>query len=341
MTTRTLRRGSAAGGALACTLFVAGRARPDPTPPHAFIDPYDLPDAPRPPTLPELTHPDVELTGESTFGVLHPSVDAETGVRPPDVGAYVQRFSLEWPLGIRRLFVGGTYELAAAVPPGGGTFKFVGGNADVYARTVWATSTGLAFGGGVGVTIPIPNFDPGSDAARISTAAATLRPWDEAFFQPGYLTFRPFVDVRDVDGPLVLQLREGLDFQVDTESGPGFQYAAVLAAYIGYRVFRKLSVGIEAFERYYLPNGGPVPDDRRAVFAVSPNARLMTPYVQPALSFVTNVGAPLYASVGSVDSWWALRLAATVVWDPVRQAVKPGQDVPVRTVVVGPVGLTP
>ena len=322
---------------VACVILLAGRASADPTPPppRAFVDPYDLPDAPRPPTLPELTHPDVELTGESTFGVLHPSVDAKTGVRPSDVGAYVQRFSLEWPLGIRRFFVGGTYELAAGTPPGGGAFKLVGGNADVYARTVWATSTGLAFGGGVGVTIPIPNFDPGSDAGRISTAAATLRPWDEAFFQPGFLTFRPFFDVRDVDGPLVLQLREGLDFQLDTEKWPGFQVAAILAAYIGYRVFRTLSVGIEAFELYFL-DGGSVPDDRRAVFAISPNLRLMTPYVQPALSFVTNLGNPLYAAVGSVDSWWALRLAATVVWDPVRQAVKPGQDLPVRTVVVGP-----
>ncbi len=337
-------RGSILGRALACVAFVAGRAGADPTappPPREFVDPYDLPDAPRPPTLPELTHPDVELTGESTIGFLHPSADAQTGVRPPNVGAYVQRFSLEWPLGIRRFFVGGTYELAAGAPPGGGTFKFIGGNADVHARTVWATSTGLAFGGGVGVTIPIPNFNPGSDAARISTAAATIRPWDEAFFQPGYLTFRPFFDVRDVDGPLVLQLREGLDFQLNTENWPGFQVVAVLAAYIGYRVLRTLGVGVEAFELYYLPKGGPVPDDRRAVFAIAPSIRLMTPYVQPALSFVTNIGKPLYAPVGAVDSWWALRLAATVVWDPVRQAVKPGQDLPVRTVVVGPVAPKP
>jgi hypothetical protein len=328
---------------LACLLFATGRASADaPTPPpRAFVDPYDLPDAPRPPTLPELTHPDVEITGESTFGILRPSVDAETGARPGDVGVYVQRFSLEWPLGLRRLFVGGTYELAAGVPPGGGAFKFVGGNADVYARTVWATSTGLAFGGGLGLTIPIPNFDPGSDAARISTAAATVRPWDDAFFQPGFLTFRPFFDVRDVDGPLVLQLREGLDFQLNTGNWRNSQIAAILAAYVGYRVFRTLSVGIEAFELYFLD--GPAPDDRRAVFAVSPNIRLMTPYVQPALSFITNLGNPLYAPAGSmsVDSWWAIRLAATVVWDPVRLAVKSGQDQRVRTTVVGPVSPSP
>jgi hypothetical protein len=46
----------------------------------------------------------------------------------------------------------------------------------------------------------------------------------------------------------------------------------------------------------------------------------MTPYVEPALSFVTNVGKPLF---GSVDTWWALRLAATFVWDPVHNKLAP------------------
>jgi hypothetical protein len=64
-----------------------------------------------------------------------------------------------------------------------------------------------------------------------------------------------------------------------------------------------------------------VPDNERAVFAISPSVRLMTPYVQPALSFVTNAGTPLF---GAVDYWWALRLAATVVWDR-RKGIAPGQ----------------
>jgi hypothetical protein len=295
-------------------VFWAIGARADSPPAAGFVDPYDLPDAPRPPTLPELTHPGIELTGESTLGVLRPNVDA-TGQRPSDVGAYVQRFSLEWPIALRRFFVGATYEIAAAAPPGGGFFEFIGGNLDVNARTVWATSSGLAFGGGLGVTIPIPDFAAGSDAARVSTAAATVRPWDQAFFQPGYLTFRPFFDVRDVDGPLVLQFREGLEFQIDTQQ-LGYHGLAVAAAYVGYRVIRRLGVGIEAFELYFLDKS--VADSQRAVFAVSPSVRLIIPYVQPALSFVTNVGTPLF---GAYDTWWAVRLGATFVWDPERSAV--------------------
>ncbi len=317
---RSLRRMAASSPIAISVGLWALLARADPAPAPVFIDPYDLPDAPRPPTLPELTHPGIELTTESTFGVLRPNVDPATGQRPSSVGAYVQRFSFEWPIAFRRFFVGASYEIAAAEPPGGGAFEAVGSNLDVNARTVWATSTGLAFGGGLGVTIPIPDFAPESDAGRIASAAATLRPWDQSLFQPGYLTFRPFFDVRDVDGPLVLQFREGLDFQFDTQAWPGFRTAAVAALYVGYRVFRRLGLGIEAFELYFFDQS--VPDNQRAVFAVSPSVRLMTPYVQPALSFVTNVGTPLF---DSVDGWWALRLGATIVWDPARRSMEPGQ----------------
>ncbi len=93
------------------------------------------------------------------------------------------------------------------------------------------------------------------------------------------------------------------------------------AAYVGYRVARPLGLGIEAFEVYFLDSS--VPDDHRASFAVSPNVRLMIPYVQPAVSFVTSLGDPLFANY---DAWWAVRLAATVVWQPGGTVVGRGQD---------------
>jgi hypothetical protein len=301
-------------------------ADPPPPPLPVFFDPYDLPDAPRPPTLPELTHRDLELTGESTIGALR-----SNGTAPHTEGAYVQRFSVEWPVALRRFFVGATYELAAAAPPNGGAFRPISGNLDLNARTVWATSTGLAFGGGLGATLPLSFFEQGSNAAGIAAAAATIRPWDEAFFQPNYLTLHPFFDVRDVDGPLVVQFREGLEFEFDTQSWSGFRTAAIAAAYVGYRALRWLGVGVEAFEVYFL-SASQLQDDKRASFAVSPNVRLMTPYVQPALSFVTNVGTTLF---GSVDTWWAIRLAATVIWDPTKLELAPGQA-PTPTLTAAP-----
>ena len=67
----------------------------------------------------------------------------------------VQRFGVEIPLSLHpHLYVGGAYEIAAGSPPGGGAFKLVPSNLDVYGRIVWATRTGMTFGGGLGVLPP-------------------------------------------------------------------------------------------------------------------------------------------------------------------------------------------
>jgi hypothetical protein len=291
-----------------------------------FDDPYDLPRAPRPPTLPELTHPDIEGTLESTIGVLSPEVPG------PSVVAFVQRFNVEAPLAQRRWFVGANYELSAGEPPGGGTTKAIGGNTEVYGRTVWATRTGLAFGGGFGLVLPTASFTrcPGSvgcptigppvDAARIADTASTLRPWDLPMFQEGFVTARPFFDVRDVDGNFVIQFREGLDFAFDVTNLPTYRVAAVSAVYIGYSL-PVVGVGIEAFEYYFID--WPVTDDHRALFVVSPSVRFLTPYVQPAISFLTSAGVPFG---GDTERFWGLRLAVTVVWDKDAKKLGGGQQ---------------
>jgi hypothetical protein len=296
---------------LAAAVFLVARmSHADDARTVTFDDPYDLPVAPRPPTLPELTHPDLEATFESTIGVLSPNGGGA------NVVTYVQRIGLEYPVAARRWFLGANYELAAGEPPGGGSVKVAGGNVEIYGRTVWATRTGLAFGGGIGLTAPIADFGQNGDAGRIATAAATLRPWDLRFFEEGYLTVHPFLDVRDVDGPFVVQFREGLDLLLDTAQFPTFGVAAVSALYIGYR-FPLIGAGVEAFE-YYLLKWDDIADERRASFVISPNVRLMTPYVQPAISAFTNIGTPLF---GGVDHLWGLRLALTVLFDPQTRTV--------------------
>jgi hypothetical protein len=304
----------------------ASRADDDTRRPLPIDDPYDLPRAPRPPTLPELTHRDVEGTLESTIGVLTPSVSGA------NVVTYVQRVGVEVPVTSRRWFLGGSYEFAAGEPAGGGTTKMVGGNLELDGRTVWATRTGLAFGGGFGLTVPTASFTrcPGSigcpitgppgDAARIADAASTLRPWDLPMFQEGFMTLRPFFDVRDVDGPFVIQFREGVDVAFDTTDLPTFRIAAISAVYIGYSL-PVVGLGIEAFEYYFLD--WPVADDKRALGVVSPSVRFMTPYVQPAISFMTSVGTPFG---GETDRFWGLRLAVTVVWDKDARALGRDRD---------------
>ena len=52
----------------------------------------------------------------------------------------------------------------------------------------------------------------------------------------------------------------------------------------------------------------------------------MTRYVQPELGFITSIGNPLFGS-GTVDGFWAVRIGASVVWDPVGGHVREGTGV--------------
>jgi hypothetical protein len=182
---------------------------------------------------------------------------------------------------------------------------------------VWATRTGLAFGGGLGLMIPASNFDADSPAARIAASAAAVRPWDFQFFEKDALTARPFIDLRVLDGRFVVQFREGLDWAILSGKATRSQISAITALYLGYRLGSVVDAGLEAFELYFVE--GQATDDARAFFAVSPSVRLMTPVIQPSFSFVTSLGDPLYP--GSERSI-AARLAITILWDPTTRALE-------------------
>lgn len=302
--------------ALGCALLAAARAHAGP-----FDDPYDVPDAPRPPTLPELTHPDLEATLESTIGSLTPRAGA-TPSTTCDVCAqrvaYVQRIGVEIPVGLRRWFVGANYEFAAG-GEAGNTVHVIGGNLELYGRTVWATATGMAFGGGIGLLAPVAQVDVASEAGSVARSAATLRPWDVSFFTPHAFGFHPFIDVRDIVGPISIQFREGLDILADQHDITSRRIAAITGLYVGYRPISILGVGVEMLETYTIDS--PLNDDRlRATFVVIPSVRVMTPYLQPALSGFTNVGPPLD---GNADRIWGFRIAITVVYDPKTKEIEP------------------
>jgi hypothetical protein len=262
-------------------------------------DPYAVPAAPRPPTLPELTHSATEATLEATAGTIVPN----PGGAP--MGAYVQRLAVEVPLGYqRRWFVGANYELAAGQGP------VVGGNLVVDGRTLWATRAGLAFGGGLGLILPTAQFDASGPASAVALAAGTLRPWDVSHFIPGALGFRPFVDMRAIDGKFMVQFREGLDVSTSTVSGgaPLTVYATA-GLYLGLWATHSVAVGLEAFEAYAIDARG-VRDGARASVVVSPNVRLVLPWVEPAISMFTDIGTPLQ---GASNRVWGFRLAFTLV----------------------------
>ena len=154
------------------------------------------------------------------------------------------------------------YELAVGGRHGADPDKIVGGNLELYGRTVWATRTGLAFGGGLGILLPTASFDPNSTSGSIARSAATLRPWDVSFFTDGVFVIRPFVDVRDVIGPFVIHFRQGLDIVNEVGDISSRRVVAISGLYIGYRVAPRLSAGIEAFEVYTID--APIDDRLRA-----------------------------------------------------------------------------
>lgn len=272
----------------------------------AFDDPYAVPDAPRPPTLPELTHADPEATFEMTGGSLLRSGSA---AKDQTTAAFALRVGLEVPVAKRRWFVGANYALAAGDPLSGAA-KLAPGNLELFGRTVWATPTGLAFGGGVGFLAPTARWDPAGPAAEVAAAAATLRPWDLAFFTSQATVVRPFLDVRTVDHGFVIQFRQGLDIYVDLSDPITGErsVAAFTALYAGYQLSRYVAPGIEVFEQYLVD--APIRDAERAAIVISPSVRVSFRYVQPALSLFTDLGRPL---LGNADAVIGGRLAVTFV----------------------------
>ena len=310
-----LRRGvlvAAAAAVFLAAVLTSSRASASP-----YDEPYDLPNAPRPPTLPTLTHPDLEGTLESTLGILQPTDG--TG----DSFVYIQRIGVEYPFANRRFFLGANYEAAAGALPGiDGSGKLVSGNTELFARTVWATRTGLAFGGGGAVMLPSATFGSSGPAFNTVNAAAAVRPWDNAFFDANAFTFRPFVDARAFDHGFLVQFRQTLDISASVISAaPRTELAAVTSVFVGYKVGDAIGAGVEAFELYIIK--GAADDGARSTITLSPSLRILTPVVQPALSGIFNIHDSVAPTVAGA---YGVRIGLTFVLTPKDARTKPSTD---------------
>jgi len=281
-------------------------------------DPYAVPRAPRAPTLPELTHSEMEGTLETTAGAIF--LPGAAGLQH----AYIQRLSVELPVEFRRWYAGAAYEVAGG--NNGAGFAVVGGNLALDGRTVWATSQGLVFGGGMSLMFPTASYDPNGPASKVALAAATLRPWDVSYFVPDSYGVRPYVDVRALDGPFVIQFRQGLDLTVSSLLLSDRRLYATAGVYMGWQTGRGVAAGLEVFEAYAIDLPA-VRDGNRESLIVSPSVRLALPWVQPAISAFTNLGPPISAPwvqretsafevPGKSATVWGFRIAFTVVYDP-------------------------
>jgi len=303
---RTTRaRGEGARAALAAALVVAAWGAPAGA--SGIDDLHAVPDAPRAPSLPELTHPDGEASIELTSGASWPRATSPLGHVP----VHVARIAAEQPIGGRHFFAGGAYEGALGAPTTVHAPELLGGNAELGGRAIWATSTGLAFGGGAAVVLPTASFDRDGPAEGLARAAVSLRPFDAAFFDEGAFALHPFLDVRTLTGPLVLQLRQSFSWSLDVRHGRDARLSAAATLYAAVRATRVVALGIEAHELYLVEDDTVHDEARRVFFALSPHVRLMLPRVQPMLGFVTSVG-PAYE--GGADHMFAVRVGVTVLY---------------------------
>jgi hypothetical protein len=291
-------------GSLVLLLFHARSARAQVTlPGDEPTDPYALPDAPAPPTLPDLTHRALSASLENTFASIQNS--ALPG--EPQAGrsfGWMERLEVEQALSLRRWYVGVGQQFALGNPFNEG-FQAIAGNPEVWGRTLWASQAGLAFGGGLGTVLPA--FRRGSEESNLTQTVAVVRPWDYADFVNSDFILRPFFDVRGIDGRVMLQLRQGIDW--DQSSGA---LTSRTIFYLGYRPVDLFGLGLEAWEVYWI-QAKQRKDDGRAAYAVSASVRLMTRVLTPAVSFLAPIDRPLY---DAVTNFWAIRLTMSVILEP-------------------------
>ncbi len=277
-------------------------------------DPYQVPDAPAPPTLPDLTHRAVMLSLETNFASVAPN-DRLDGSNPGRVGVGLARLDAEAAVANRRWYVGYGQEIGTGRTLTGSASETVVSNPELWGRALWASQAGLAYGGGLAIVPPLIGRDTSADSASVRDTIRVVRPWDYPQFAGRVIAFRPFFDVRGLDGPVILQLRQGIDIVRhvgDDAIGAATTLTSRTTFYIGYRPMADLGIGLELWEVYFIKSPE-VRDDQRAVFAVSPSIRWMSRLLQPAASLVFPIDRPL---LDSAKGYWAIRLTLGLILDP-------------------------
>lgn len=295
--------------ALGAAMVVASspsEAQPDP---DALLERRKaLLDSDGPPQLPGLTHDDVDLNFEYTIAIAEPTdVISTEPIQDSRAFMYSARAVVEAPLSPRKWFLGLASGVASAAVPTGtdpstGGSALLLGNPELWLRGIWSNQAGLSAGGGLGAVVPVPRTFSALEG-EVVRAVRAIRPELFPTYQDMVLTGRPYIDIRHVTGPVVLQMRQGVDFQLLLrDRAPGenrYDITAFLSAYIGVRTIRQLTLGLELAEVYQLTTNTASPscpspcDTRRVQFTLSPSLRLRLPGLSPALSVLLPLSTPL------------------------------------------------
>jgi len=273
----------------------------------ASLDPID------PPTMPSLTHADA-IIDLDYLGA---------GIGQGDLGrtfTYMAQLSGEVPITTRAWHVGMAWDLVSAAAEGRGR-ALLYGNPEIWLRGVGWHESGLSAGGSLGVVIPLPR-NLTDDAKGVLDVIRVVRPWDTGYFDSHSLTVRPSIDARLVLDPVVLQLRQGLDYSYDfageckngvtaddtcfDQLGGARSRSDIVArtgAYLGVAPLPWVALGLELWQTYAITKN--IPDSERAAFSLSPSVRLRLRTVQPGFSLLFPLSTPLE---GIATDYLALRL---------------------------------
>lgn len=226
---------------------------------------------PAPISLPNFAHPRTDMG--ITWGLAR-GTRSEHGSR--DDALALVRLQIEGSVfAQQRLYLGVTYQYAAALPPDGG-FRFVdvagegsaaqGGptahafsNVEPHVRGVFPISEGLAYGFGLGVAFPTATFDRNSAVQSAMVAATSLEPTDYVHFLPGRVTLRPAGDLRIDRSIFALQVRHGFDVIIDGAGVDPVRSAGRVLIHAGVRPTPSLEVALEGTHQYFFFTDDPAP----------------------------------------------------------------------------------
>lgn len=267
-----------------------------------------------PPPAPGLSHRGLAIDAEYTIASSQPTdVTSYEPIRAGRAYAYAGRVAIEWALADRRWFVGVASEMAATgIPPGAtpgsGGVAAIAGNPEIWMRGLWSSRLGLAAGGGLGLVLPLPRSFGATETESVR-AVRVVRPWADPHYEDRALTVRPFLDIRHVVGPVVLQLRQGIDVALRVRPlGPSenrVDMAALASVYAGVRIARPVTLGLELHEVYQLTEDVASPscadpcDRHRVQFTLAPSVRFTWRHVTPTVSVLVPLSSPLRAEVAS------------------------------------------
>lgn len=284
-----------------------------------------LPDATAPPSLIDLTHRGAWYGLENTFASIKPHSDA-LGREQARSFAWSSRLEGEWSLSARRWYLGLSHSLGYGHPTtestAGGTMLV--GYPEIWTRAVWASRSGLAYGGGLSAVIPVFKRAPESAEALAADSVRVVRPWDFAPFAENTFSLQPYLDARVIDGRVTFQLRQGFVLQglVAEARLPDLNVVSRTTLYLGYQPSEQFALGLELQEVYFISADltaicrvratTTCDDSLRAVFAVSPSVRLLTRAFQPSLSALFPFDHTLF---DGARSYWGLRLGLGGIYD--------------------------